>query len=425
MTITAPPGVYDILPIDLKDPWKSSYLWVYLEKMIRDLAGEWGFREIRTPLFEKTELLQKGVGDTTDIVTKEMYSFEDRGGRNLTLRPEGTAPAMRAFIENGLAEQNQIHKLFYIAPMFRYERSQAGRYRQHHQFGVESIGSKSPETDAEVIDMAFTLFKRLGLTGLTVYLNSIGDQTSRETYKTALKEHLKANFESLSNESKIRFEKNPLRILDSKDPKDQELIKTAPSILDFLSDASKAHFEKVQNYLRNLSIPFVVNPLLVRGLDYYQDTVFEITSGSLGSQNSICGGGRYDGLIKSLGGKDLPSFGFGMGLERVLQTLIAEKVKLPEAPKVSLFFISLGEKAKEECFLLQKKLRESHIAVESDYENRKIGKALARANNLLVPFVAIIGDAELEKRSAKVKEMASGIETDVPFDELIDFIKKT
>lgn len=425
MTITAPPGVYDILPVDLKDPWKSSYLWVYLENMIRELASEWGFREIRTPLFEKTELLQKGVGDTTDIVTKEMYSFEDRGGRNLTLRPEGTAPAMRAFIENGLAEQSQIHKLFYIAPMFRYERSQAGRYRQHHQFGVESIGSKSPETDAEVIDMAFTLFKRLGLSGLTVYLNSIGDQSARETYKTALKDHLKANFDNLSNESKIRFEKNPLRILDSKDPKDQELIKTAPSILDFLSDSSKTHFEKVQNYLRKLSIPFVVNPLLVRGLDYYQDTVFEITSGSLGSQNSICGGGRYDGLIKSLGGKDLPSFGFGMGLERVLQTLIGEKVKLPVAPKVSLFFIPLGEGAKEECFLLQKKLREAHISAETDYENRKLGKALARANQLLVPFVAIIGDAELEKRRAKIKDMASGSETDVSFDELVNFIKKT
>ena len=274
MTITIPPGVFDILPHDPKEKWRCSYLWQYVEEAIRQAARQYGFQEIRTPIFERTELFQRGVGATSDIVSKEMYTFEDKGERSMSLRPEGTAPVMRTFIENQLYNTSSVHKFFYICPMFRYERAQAGRYRQHHQFGVEAIGNAAPEQDAEVIDLVYTLYSRLGLKNLQVGLNSIGDVESRIAYRTALQDYLRAFYSELSADSKLRFESNPLRILDSKDPGDKKIAEKAPSILEFLNEESRSHFESVKQLLNSLKIPFEINTKLVRGLDYYNKTIF-------------------------------------------------------------------------------------------------------------------------------------------------------
>jgi histidyl-tRNA synthetase len=418
MEFKSPPGVNDIIPINTSELWKSSYLWNFAENIMRKVAFEYGLQEIRTPLFEKTELFQRGIGETSDIVTKEMYTFVDRGGRSLTLRPEGTAPVIRALLENKLLQAGSSLRLYYICPMFRYERSQAGRYRQHHQFGVEVIGSDAPETDAELIDMAYTLYTRLGIKGLTVSINSIGVGGDRARYKTALKEYLHKHLNDLSADSKVRFEKNPLRILDSKDPQDQEIVRGAPNILDFLDDHSKAHFEKLKSLLTDIGIPFQVNPLLVRGLDYYNKTVFEIISTHLGSQNSIGGGGRYDGLIQELGGPDLPSSGFGSGIERILQTLIAQNAPLPSPPSPTLFMIPLGDAAKQACFVLQKQLRDAHIPVQMDFSGKKLGKLMALADSLGATYAAVIGDEELKSGTITLKEMKTGMQYKVPTQNL-------
>lgn len=302
MKYTVPPGVFDIVPNSPQEPWRNSHIWQFVEQHIRSITREYGFEEMRTPIFERAELWQRGVGESTDIVSKEMYLFEDKGKRLMSLRPEGTAAAMRAVIENQLTNQGTIQKLYYIGPMFRYDRPQAGRYRQHHQFGVEAIGSDAPEQDVEVIDMLYTLYSRLGLKGLSVYINSIADPESRANFRNALKDYLRPFFSELSEDSQARLDVNPLRILDSKNPRDQEISKGAPSILDYLSSASRDHFEQVKKLLTAIKIPFEINPQLVRGLDYYNNTVFEVVAGELGAQNSIGGGGRYDGLLKMMGG---------------------------------------------------------------------------------------------------------------------------
>lgn len=424
MDAKAPPGVFDILP-SAKELWQSSHLWAWVESTLREIAHEYALQEIRTPIFEKTELFSRVVGETSDIVTKEMYSFVDRGGRNLTLRPEGTAPAIRAFLEHHLADQLTAYRLFYSGPMFRYERSQAGRYRQHHQIGVELIGSKAPETDAELIDMAYSLYTKLGIQSLSITLNSIGDKECREKYKEALKSYLKTHLKTLSEDSQTRFEKNPLRILDSKAPQDKEIVSKAPSILDFLDPESEKHFEFTLKCLKDLGIPFVVNPLLVRGLDYYNKTVFEIISTNLGAQNSIGGGGRYDGLIKELGGPDLPACGFGTGIERILQALIGQKGHLPAAPKPTLYLIPLSEKAKEVCFFLQKTLRQAKISVQTDYSGKKLSKLMNNANEVGAKYVAVLGDDELSSETVNLKEMATGTTTKVLLHYLPETLKGT
>lgn len=416
------PGVYDLLPEDPKEKWRSSYLWIYVENLIRQVASSYGFKEIRTPMFERTELLQRAVGETSDIVSKEMYTFEDKGGRSLSLRPEGTAPAMRAFIENQMHIGSPVHKLYYISPMFRYERNQAGRYRQHHQFGVEVVGIDSPEQDAEIIDLLWTLYRRLGLKQLRLHINSLGDVQCRIAYRKALQDYLRTRYEDLSPDSKARFETNPLRILDSKDPQDQAIIADAPRLLEFLRDECKEHFERLQSLLTTLKIPFEVNSALVRGLDYYNRTVFEITAGELGSQNSIAGGGRYDGLLKSLGGPDLPSIGFGTGLERVIRTMLKQDVYIPEAPSPILYFIPLGDKAKETCFSLLHDLRSNGLRVEMDYSGRKLGKVMQFADQIGSRFVAVVGDDELASKTLSLKEMSSGEIFKVPFEELTEFL---
>lgn len=418
MSEKSPPGVFDIIPEDSSEKWKSSYLWQYVEEAIRKIAKEYCFKEIRTPIFEKTELFLRGVGETTDIVTKEMYTFTDKGNRSLTLRPEGTAPAMRAFIEHSLSNSSSVHKLFYIGPMFRYERSQAGRYRQHHQFGVEVIGVAEPEQDAETISMLYTLYSRLGLQKLTVNVNSIGDAESRAAFKEALQSYLKQYFHELSPDSQIRFDKNPLRILDSKNPRDMEIVANAPSILDFLNEHSKAHFEKVLQQLTLLGIPYQVNSKLVRGLDYYNQTVFEVVAGELGAQNSVGGGGRYDGLLKTLGGPDLPAFGFGTGIERILQTMINQGIELPQPNNPMLFIIPLGEKAKEQALAMAQELRHKGIPTLVELTGKKLNKAMNLANSSGAQYTVVIGDDEITTGRLKLKNMKTGESIDTTLQQL-------
>lgn len=423
MKYSIPPGVFDIIPHDQQDPWKNSYLWSYVERVIREVAHDYGFQEIRTPLFERTELFYRSVGETSDIVSKEMYTFEDKGGRSMSLRPEGTAPVMRSFVENQFQTIAPIHKLFYIGPMFRYERAQAGRYRQHHQFGVEAIGNHSPEQDVEVIDLLYTLYKRLGLTNLSLFINSIGEEESRQAFKQALKEYLRPLLHLLSPDSQNRFETNPLRILDSKDPRDKEVIAQAPSILDFLSEHSKTHFEQLQELLNQLGIPYQVNPFLVRGLDYYNKTVFEFVAGELGAQNSIGGGGRYDGLLASLGGPDLPSIGFGTGIERIIQTMINQGVALPESNHPTIFLIPLGKEAKNVCFSLLHSLRQEGIPAQMDFSDRKLGKMMQYADQIHATYVVVIGEQELAQQEVEVKEMATGQKIKVPLSDLSSVLR--
>lgn len=422
MKFTMPPGVFDIIPNDPRDIWKSSYLWQYVENIIRETAKAYGFLEIRTPIFEKTELFKRSVGETSDIVTKEMYTFEDKGERSLTLKPEGTAPVMRAFVENQLQNQSSTQKLFYLSPMFRYERAQAGRYRQHHQFGAEAIGNDSPEQDVEMIDLIYTVFKKLGLKNLNVFVNSIGDKESRAKFREALKDYLKGFFDRLSPESQTRFETNPLRILDSKAPQDQVIIANAPSILDFLTPESKEHFEKVLKLLDLLKIPYQVNSRLVRGLDYYNKTVFEVVAGELGAQNSVAGGGRYDGLLKELDGPDLPTIGFGAGIERIIQTMLKQNAPLPEPHRSELFLIPLGDQAKEAAFGLLHELRDAGLEVQMDFSGKKLNKTMQYANQIRARYVAVIGESELESREVDLKEMETGATKKIPFSQIIEEI---
>lgn len=423
MTIPSAPGVFDILPSDTEEQWRSSYLWDYIETIIRQTAREYGYKEIRTPIFERTELFVRGVGESSDIVTKEMYTFTDKGERSLTLRPEGTAPVIRAFIEHKMHTLSPIHKVFYIGPMFRYERAQAGRYRQHHQFGAEAIGISSPEQDAEMIDLVYTVYKKLGLKDLQVNINSIGNPECRLAFRSALQEYLKKDFENLSEDSKRRFSTNPLRILDSKNPQDQAIVKNAPNILDFLDEESALHFVALKRLLNKLKIPYTINPLLVRGLDYYNKTVFEITSGNLGAQNSVGGGGRYDGLMKDLGGPDLPTIGFGTGLERILQTMLKQDIKLPTFPSPEIFLIPLGDEAKDACFSLLHELRQQGIPSDMDLSGRKLGKVMQYANQIKAKYTLVIGEDELKMQEGQLKDMQSGDSLKVPLNQLSQVLR--
>lgn len=408
MSEPKPPGVFDILPQDPKEEWRCSHIWDYVESTIRETAHQFGYQEIRTPVFERTELFTRGIGEDTDIVSKEMYTFTDKGNRSLTLRPEGTAPVMRSYVENNLNNQAPIHKLFYIGPMFRYERSQAGRYRQHHQFGCEAIGTPSPEQDVEAIDLALTIYTRLGLTNLSIQLNSIGDEGTRTEFRAALKKYLEQYLDQLSDESQRRFTTNPLRILDSKNPKDQEIVAKAPKITDFLDDSNRTHFEQVQLLLDSIGISYTLNPLLVRGLDYYNKTVFEITAGELGAQNSVGGGGRYDGLIHQLGGPDIPAVGFATGIERIIQTMLKQGVRIPQAPSPTLYFVPLGDEARKACVSLTHNLRQQGIACDMDTTGRKLGKVMQYADNIGAQYTCVVGDDELESGIVNLKEMKTG-----------------
>jgi histidyl-tRNA synthetase len=419
MDFQIPKGTFDILPYGAEESWQLSDAWQYLEAIVRKLAGEYDYREIRTPIYEHSGLFDRGIGETSDIVSKEMFTFEDKGGRSITLRPEGTAAVMRSLIENRLAQQGSTHKVFYLGPMFRYERPQSGRYRQHHQFGVEAIGNGGPEQDAEVIDLLCTFYRRLGLKNLKVHVNSVGDLESRMSFKTALLDYLRPHFAHLSEESKARFEKNPLRILDSKDPKDKELVKKAPSILDHLTPAARSHFDKLLNCLKQIGISYEVDDKIVRGLDYYNKTVFEVLTGDLGAQNTVGAGGRYDGLISTFGGPDLPGVGFATGLERVLQVMLAQKLEIPKGKRPLIYFIPMGEEAKEKCFSLATQCRHHQISADLELNAKKMQGAIQNAIRLEATFAAIVGSEELAKGVLQLKNLQTREQREIRFDALI------
>ncbi|MCB1116517.1 MAG: histidine--tRNA ligase [Chlamydiia bacterium] len=425
MSYTLPKGTFDILPHDPKkeNAWKGASRWQHLETVMRALARDYGYEEIRTPIFEKTELFIRSVGETSDIVSKEMYTFEDKGNRSMTLRPEGTAAVMRAFAQHGLQQLGHHHKFFYIGPFFRYDRPQAGRYRQFHQFGIEAIGNGGPEQDFEAIELLYELYNRLGLKNLRVLINSLGSASCREKYREALLSFLKPHLSTLSEESKVRFVKNPLRILDSKDEKEQALLKGAPSILEFLNEDNRKHFETLCALLKESCIPFEVTPGLVRGLDYYNQTVFEITSDVLGAQNTIGAGGRYDGLLPAVGGPDLPCIGFSTGIERILHTMEGQNISFPEKKGPLVALIPLGEEAKKKAHTLLYSLRHERISAVS-IDAKKIQKALQQAEQMNASFAVIIGEEELKNQSAQVKTMKTRETKTLPLDTLIDTFKQ-
>ncbi|MBG9445684.1 histidine--tRNA ligase [Cytobacillus firmus] len=416
MSIRIPRGTQDILPGEVEK-------WQLIEEKARELCEKFQYREIRTPIFEHTELFLRSVGDTTDIVQKEMYTFEDRGGRSLTLRPEGTASTVRSFVEHKMhGDASQPVKLYYMGPMFRYERPQAGRFRQFVQFGVEAIGSADPAIDAEVIALAMSLYKSMGLQKLKLIVNSLGDKESRTAHREALVNHFKPRIGEFCQDCQNRLEKNPMRILDCKQDREHELMKSAPSIIDYLNDYSKAYFEKVQKYLKNLDIDFTVDPNLVRGLDYYNHTAFEIMSDSegFGAITTLCGGGRYNGLTEEIGGPEAPGIGFALSIERFIAALEAEKVDLPLVKSIDCYLVSLGEEAKDYTVGLLQKLRMAGYSAERDYLDRKIKAQFKAADRSNAKFVAVLGEDELKANKINVKSMESGEQTEVDLDSFIE-----
>ncbi len=413
--INIPKGTKDILPSEV-------YKWQYLESTARSVAEVFGVKEIRTPIFEHTEVFLRGVGETTDIVNKEMYTFNDKGGRSITLKPEGTAGVVRSFVENGMANSALPIKLFYVTPCFRYERPQAGRLREFHQFGIEFIGSKEADIDAEAIILAKSFFDRLNVKGLKLLINSIGCKHCRPVYEQKLKEYFNDNYDNLCPLCKERLAKNPLRILDCKNEDCKEICKNAPKILDYICEECSSHFDTVKKLLSVASVEYEVCPDIVRGLDYYTKTVFEFVSTSIGAKGTVCGGGRYDGLVESLGGGNFPGIGFAMGIERMLLLMENTGVEFIEDKKPKVYLAPMGEKAKEVAFLLAIKLRNSGIIAELDHMNRGIKAQFKYADKIGAKYVAVLGDNELEKGEIKVKEMAKGLETMVNLDNFVDFM---
>ena len=409
--IKAVTGTKDILPEEIPS-------WEIIEKAIRRVFKSFNYLEIRTPLFEETILFSRGIGEETDIVGKEMYSFTDRSENNITLKPEMTASVVRAFIEHSLGKQQPLSKLFYISPMFRQERPQAGRLRQFHQFGAEALGSTSVYLDVEMILMAYEILRALGLKDIRVKINNVGTPESRTIYKEKLRQYLKDEKRKLSKDSQKRFEKNVLRIFDSKDETDQKIIRNAPLLLDYINDNSKKDFEKVGEELKLLNVPFEIDPYLVRGLDYYTETTFEIISGKVGSQNALCGGGRYDLLTEQLGGQPTPATGFAAGIERILLACENEKsLKLPER-KIDLFVACLDEELFGKVFEIAFHFRRKNISVECDYMNRSLKAQMREANRLNAKYVLFIGGDEYKKGTANLKSMESGKQELVQIDKL-------
>lgn len=408
-------GTQDILPNDV-------YKWNYIEDVIRGLCARYGYGEIRTPIFEDTKLFLRGIGDTTDVVTKEMYTFEDRGGRSVTLRPENTASVVRSFLEHKLYGDQQVHKLFYIGSMFRYDRPQAGRYREFHQFGVEVLGAASPIADAEIIALAYDLFKTLGLKDLDLHINSIGDNKCRPVYRQKLIEFFEKKKDLLCDDCKERLYKNPLRILDCKEEGCKQASVGAPEIIDYLCDECTEKFDRVKSYLTALGIPYKVDSRLVRGLDYYTNTAFEIQYPLLGAQSAICGGGRYDGLVEEIGGPKTPGIGFAVGLERLLLAL--EMQNLIPGPKQQkrIYIAALGRRAIVEGLKIQQKLRANGILTDLDLQEKSLKGQMKQAGKNNAAYTIIIGTDELEKGTATVKDMADGIQRDIVFDEVSEFI---
>jgi histidyl-tRNA synthetase len=412
MGILAPRGTKDILPEDVIS-------WQYLEDKIRSICKSYGYDEIRTPIFEETALFQRGIGETTDIVEKEMYTFVDKGGRSMTLRPEGTASVVRAYLEHKMYGGPQPCKLYYMGPMFRYERPQAGRYRQFHQFGAEIIGTSTPEVDAEIIELATHIYSSLGLEELDVQINSIGCLKCRGEYRQVLKDVLAERLEALCPSCVRRYDRNPLRILDCKEVRCRENTVGVPPFEDYLCPMCREHFNKVRRALDSLSVPYTVNPRLVRGFDYYTRTVFEIIFKGLGAQDAIGGGGRYDGLVEMYGGPSTPAVGFAAGLERILLTLEHQKKEFPFQPHLDVYMVTLGDESRLAALPLVKDMRHRGLKVDLDYMDRGIRAQMKAANRNNARFAVIIGDEELSAGEAVVRDMETGTETKVDFAGLV------
>ena len=417
MLTTKPRGTNDFLPGEVEK-------WQYLEGLLRELFAKYHYKEIRTPIFEHTELFLRSVGETSDIVSKEMYSFEDKGLRHVTLRPEGTAGTVRAFVENKLFSQSLPVKLYYTGPMFRYDQPQAGRYRQFHQFGCEVLGSADPLVDAEVITFAVDLFSELGLKSLSVLINTVGCDHCRPRYQQALKDYFSQYRDQLCPTCLERLEKNPLRLLDCKEEGCKAVAAKAPTTLEYACDDCKAHFEKVCAYLQSVGIQYEVDTTLVRGLDYYTQTAFEVIMNKVGSQqNAICGGGRYNKLVSEVGGDDIPGMGFAAGMERVLLTIEEEGIELPVKQDIDVYVAPLGEAAKEVCFKLVHDLRQQGLIVETDYLSKSVKAQMKTADKNHARYAIIIGDDELANGTAVVRNMLESSQETIPFADIMNVIK--
>ena len=420
MNINAPRGTQDILP-------GTSEKWQYVEKQLADLCRRYNYKEIRTPIFEHTELFQRGVGDSTDIVQKEMYSFEDRGERSITLRPEGTASVVRSYVQNKVyGLPNQPTKYFYMGPMFRYERPQQGRQRQFVQFGIEALGSDDPAIDAEVLALALNSYQELGLTSLKLVLNSLGDLESREAHREALVKHFDPHRAELCADCQVRLDQNPLRVLDCKKDRDHPAMSTAPSILEYLNEYSENYFREVKKYLDAMGIAYEVDPNLVRGLDYYNHTAFEIMSEAdgFGAITTLSGGGRYTGLVQEVGGPETSGIGFAMSIERLLMALEAEGIDLPIDEGLDTYMVALGEDAEKAAVRLTYELRKAGIQVDKDYLGKKMKAQFKAADRLHAKYVLVLGDQELENNVINVKTMDTGEQKEVSLDEIVDYMKK-
>lgn len=417
MLTTGPRGTKDILP-------ETSGYWQYIEQTARDICRLYAYQEIRTPIFEHTELFLRGIGETTDIVEKEMYTFNDRGGRNITLRPENTAAVVRAYLENKLYAGAQPAKLFYMGPMFRYDRPQAGRFRQFHQFGIEALGAKGPAIDAEIIMLAVQFFRRLGLNDLSLYLNSVGCPECRPVYRAQLQNFLRDKLPELCHDCQSRFERNPMRILDCKQENCTRLSQGAPQMADCLCDDCHSHFEQLKTLLTAAEIDYKLNPRLVRGLDYYTKTAFEIQYAPLGAQSAICGGGRYDGLIAECGGQPTPGIGFAVGLERVMLALEKQALLPDLTHNIEVFVAPLGTQAQSIAFKLLCKLREAGIAADMDFMDRGLKAQMKHANKFQARFVAIIGDDEAIQNKVMLKNMLTGDQQLIDAGEAVEKVQK-
>lgn len=406
-------GTKDVLP-------NESYKNQYIEATCLGVAENFGYKEMRTPVFEHTELFQRGVGDTTDVVQKEMYTFDDKGGRSITLRPEGTAGAARAFLENGLSNEALPQKICYLTSCYRYEKPQAGRLREFHQFGIECFGATSPLADAEMISLAKQIFDELGVKDLHLELNSIGCPECRAEYHKALKEYFSQYKDKLCDTCNDRLERNPMRILDCKSPVCSEIAKGAPVVLDYLCDECREHFQKVKSYLDAANIEYIVNPQIVRGLDYYTKTVFEFVSDAIGSQGTVCGGGRYDGLLEELGGQHTPSLGFAMGLERLQLVMEAQECDFPEPSRPDLFIVAMGEKATLKAVEIAKDMRDEGFSVVYDLNGRSLRAQMKYADKLGAKFNVVIGDNEVENKVVSLKDMATGESSEINLDTFVN-----
>ncbi len=414
--INAPRGTKDILPPD-------SFKWEYVENKAKELFELYNYQQIRTPIFEYTNLFKRGIGENTDIVQKEMYTFEDKGGRSLTLRPEGTAPIVRSFMENKVYGQAQPTKYYYIGPMFRYERPQAGRYRQFHQIGVEALGSNDPRLDSEIISMSIKFLENLGLQQFDVLINSIGCKDCRNEFIESLKDYLENYSEDLCSDCQQRKDSNPFRVLDCKDENCRKIIANAPSILDYLCSECENHFNNLKKHLDILDITYQIEPTLVRGLDYYTNTAFEIKYTGLGAQDAIFGGGRYNGLTEEIGKKSIPGIGFAIGIERLLLALQEQEVNLPVDESIDVYITTIGEKAKNKAVKMLNEFRDKGLKSTMDYVDRSVGSQMKAADRLNANFTIIIGEEELNQKIATVRNMKSGKEKEIDLNIVVDKIR--